>query len=115
MDITGKLDVQFFNYYEEQAKAEAVSPAMYQRVERTWNIYYHGFMDSLDDIAYVKETTTIEPGVYEVTTYGIPAYLFLWKYCDDHPRDLKGLIVRADDLRMVDDAFIKYTNEQNTI
>lgn len=115
MDITGKLDTQFFNFGEDRFNQPDIDPSLYHRVEQVWNIYYHGFMDRYDDIAYVKETTTLEPGVYEITTYGIPAYLFLWKSGTDHPRNLKGLIVRTDDLRMVDDAFTKYVDERNFI
>lgn len=112
MDCTSKLDVQFFNLGYDLSLDESINASEYQRVDKAWNIYYHGFMDQYCDIAYVKSPTVIEPGVYEITTYGIPAYLFIWKYCNTHPRGLKGLIIKADDVRMLDDAFVKYSENK---
>lgn len=115
MDITDKLEVEFFNLGYDRSLDESLDPSVYQRVDKAWNIYFHGFMDEFCDIAYVKTPTVIKPGVYEVTTYDIPAYLFLWEYDTTHPRSLKGLIVKADDVRMIDDAFIKYSNNKYSI
>lgn len=115
MDITGELDVEFFNYAYDRSLDESIDPGLYLRVDKVWNIYYHGFMDKFCDIAYVKTPTTVEPGIYEVTTYGIPAYLFIWKTGDHHQRNMKGLIVKVDDTNLVNDAFEKYTTNQYSI
>lgn len=116
MDINGKLDVQFFNLGYDRSDVDGNTEAgEYRRVDRCWNIYFHGFMDQFDDIAYVKVTTAIEPGIYEVVTYGIPAILFLWKYTDDHHRDLKGLLVKADDAVRLKNAHVKYTMKKEFI
>lgn len=112
MEITGKLDVEFFNFEYDRSLDESIDRDKYLRVDKVWNIYYHGFMDKFCDIAYVKTPTTIEPGIYEITTYGIPAYLFVWKYGDDHPRGLKGLIVKVGDTDLIKDAFEKYATTQ---
>lgn len=115
MEITGKLNVEFFNHGLDHSKDDKVIASEYHRVDRCWNIYFHGFMDQFDDIAYVKVPTTIEPGIYEVVTYGIPAILFLWKYTDDHHRDLKGLLVKADGGESMLDALAKYNSRQEFI
>lgn len=115
MDINGKLDVQFFNFGYDRSIDGTADGSKYHRVERCWNIYYHGFNDRFCDIAYVKETTTIEPGIYEVVTYGVPAILFVWKYTDEHHRDLKGLIVKVGDDKSMQDALAKYTTAKEFI
>lgn len=112
-----KLDVQFLHFFKEYERLgeTAFNPHQLKRVERCWNIYYHGFMDERDDIAYVHGKVVIEPGIYEVEVYGIPAILYLWKYTDDHTRDLKGLIVRKGDEEMMMDAQNKYDSSQTFI
>lgn len=112
MDINSKLDVQFFNFGYDRSIDSTADGSKYLLVDRCWNIYFHGFMDQFDDIAYVKVPTAIEPGIYDVVTYGIPAVLFVWKYTKEHDRDLKGLIVKADDAEMLENARVKYTNNQ---
>lgn len=112
MEIKGKLDVNFLNLGFDAHGNESLDVREYTRVERCWNIYFHGFMDAYDDIAYVKGKVSIEPGIYEVVTYGIPALLFVWRYTDEHPRDLKGLIVRVGDTKNIEDAYKKYTDNQ---
>lgn len=113
MEIKGRLGVQFFNLGQARFDNNFNNPDdvnKYQRVKRCWNIYFHGFNDRYDDIAYVKEPTTIEPGIYEVVIEGIPCYLFLWQYESDpeFKNNLKGLIVKVDDRTMVSDAYNKY-------
>ncbi len=115
MQITGKLGVQFFNLGHDRNLDDELDASEYQRVNRCWNIYYHGFMDRYDDIAYVKVPTNIEPGIYEVVTYGIPAILFVWMYCNDHTRDLKGLIVKVGDDELMEDALAKYNARKEFI
>ncbi|ABY63133.1 hypothetical protein ST201phi2-1p307 [Pseudomonas phage 201phi2-1] len=112
MQITGKLDVDFLNLGYDRSINENLSGEEYLRVDRCWNIYYHGFMDEFDDIAYVKGNVSIEPGIYEVVTYGIPAILFLWRFTHDHHRDLKGLIVKVGDDDMMKDAYQKWFNHE---
>lgn len=108
-----KLDVGFYNLEKEkQHTSDSEYLREFVRAERCWNIYFHGFMDELCDIAYVKQTTVIEPGIYEVEVYGIPAILYLWKYTDEHPRDLKGLICRADDVEARADAQEKFDDNR---
>lgn len=113
MDIKGKLDTEFFNLGHDAHGSESIDVREYTRVERCWNIYYHGFMDEYDDIAYVKGKVSIEPGIYEIVTYGIPALLFVWRYATEvGQRDLKGLIVKADDTKLIEDAYTKYKTTQ---
>ncbi len=109
-----KLDVKFHHFEKEKERTDEASfkPSEFVRVERCWNIYFHGFMDEKCDITYVKGKVEIEPGIYEVEVYGIPAVLYLWKYTDDHSRDLKGLICRADDAEMRADAQAKYDSNK---
>lgn len=108
MDITGKLDIQFFNFgLDQQADYDGINAEEYKRVEGTWNIYYHGFMDRWCDIAYVKQRTVIEPGIYEITTYGVDAYLFFWQGGDR----LRGLITPRDNQSLIDDAYKKYQQQ----
>lgn len=113
MEIKGKLDVDFLNLGFDTHVNESIERSDYIRVEGCWNIYFHGFMDAHDDIAYVKGKVKINPGIYEIVTYGIPALLFIWQWTNsDHPRVLKGLIVRADDIESINDAYVKYTENQ---
>lgn len=105
MEIKGQLAVRFFNYGQDKfERPDDTHAENYQRVKGTWNVYYHGFMDRYDDIAYVKSPTTIEPGIYEIETYGVEAYLFFWQGGDR----LRGLIVRKEDQAMIEDAYKKY-------
>lgn len=103
-----KLDVDFRNYVKDRTDNPNIDPSQYLRVQRCWNIYFHGFMDEGDDIAYVLERTAIEPGIYEVDVYDIPAILYLWDTHDGHHRPLKGLIVRKGDISGMVDAQQKY-------
>lgn len=108
MDITGKLDTQFYNFgLDQHDNPDTINGEEYLRVEGTWNIYYHGFMDRYCDIAYVKKRTVIEPGIYEVNTYGIDCYLFFWQGGDR----LRGLITQRDNQPMIDDAYKKYQSQ----
>lgn len=105
MEITGKLDVQFFNFGQDQHdNPDNINAEEYQRVEGVWNVYYHGFMDRYCDIAYVKQRTVIQPGIYEVTTYGVDCYLFFWMGGERY----RGLLVRKEDQFLIDDAYKKY-------
>jgi hypothetical protein len=108
MEITGKLDIQFFNFgHDHNTDPDNTNGEDYLRVEGTWNIYYHGFMDARCDIAYVKQRTVLQPGIYEINTYGIDAYLFFWQGEDR----LRGLITQRDNQPMIDDAYKKYLKQ----
>lgn len=107
MEISGKLDVEFFNYYEDRAVNPKVDPVEYLRVDGTWNIYFHGFYDRYDDIAYVKVPTVIQPGIYEVSVRGIECYLFYWQSTDRK----RGLIVRKADPELIEEAYQKYLKQ----
>jgi hypothetical protein len=112
---TGKLDINWINRGYELNKNPGVDTSGYNRVEGVWNIYFHGFMDRFDDIAYVEGSVTIEPGIYETTAYGEKCYLFLWVADPTHPRTMKGLITRISDTEQVVDALAKYISNQSTI
>lgn len=112
MNIKGKLDVDFRNIEHDHQQNPDLNPREYQRLEGCWNVYFHGFMDERDDIAYVLKPTKVEPGIYEVEVYGVPAVLFIWDTLIEHHRPLKGLIVRKGDTELMDDAQLKYNTAQ---
>lgn len=112
MLIKDTLATQFFNYGKDKyEKPETTDAAQYHRVKGSWNVYYHGFMDEYCDIAYVKEPTSLEPGIYLIETYGVEAYLFFW-FSDDR---FRGLITRRDDEKMTEDAYAKYLKEVSSL
>lgn len=113
--VTGKLDFEFFNYYEDRAKDNSIGWENYHRLPNTWNVYFHGFMDELDDIAYVRVPVELEPGIYETTSYGIHCYLFYWKERDVGSKYKRGLLVKHDDQEWLEDALTKYQEQVNNL
>lgn len=105
-ELKAPLDVDFINFGEDKANDPSISAKDYRRLSGSWNIYYHGFMDRYDDIAYVKKPVEIEPGIYPIKTYGVDAYLFIW--LDASINRLRGLITTQTNERWIADALSKY-------
>lgn len=115
METKGRIDTTFYNLGKIRAENNNENPmdvADYKRLEKCWNVYFHGFNDRYDDIAYVKGTVTIEPGIYDVMVDGEECYLFLWDTKDEHPRPLKGLIARIKDKKLVKHAKAMYDQQK---
>lgn len=111
----GKLDVVFHNLGQARHDNPDINIENWQRVMYYWNIYFHGFNDQYDDIAYVTQRTEIPPGIYDVVVNDTPCLLFAWQYCNESFNNLKGLIVEASNAAMVADAFAKYSAKQEFI
>ncbi len=81
-----------------------------------YGCYFHGFYNDRNDIAWAKPGTwPTEPGIYSVIADGQECWLYLWLPKDVRQPKLKGLIVRKDDEKMIEDAKGKYLLRANYV
>lgn len=112
-------DHPVFNVYNHAVECDNKRPTeLLQMINGRSNVYFHGFCDKQDDLAYSKGTIVVSEGIYNVNAYGTPAILFIWlpESSSRSPNKLyKGLIVEINDNDRMIDAYAKYTKKAPSI
>lgn len=113
MKAKKRLNIEFFNYTRDRQIDPTADIKDYHSIPGCYRVDYfsENITDGDNDRATLKTRVLLDPGIYEVMSYGEVYLLFLWKFQPKHHDTTMGILVRKTDKPSVETVKQRYDRD----